>query len=531
MGFSRGQRALLVGIAACVVVGTSVLSRPQMWASDLAPRFHWPDETTNAFFARRVATGQSMRVEEPRNTAVGNIIHPRTANVRADGALVPGGYLGLPLWYGLLGRGIGIWAMGLFTPLLAGGALVALAYIVRVGSGEVAVALLAAVFLALHPSWWLFSATAFLPNVPFAALLLIGIALLVRPLAASAGGDRRVLAAWGIGGCMVGVALTMRTHEALWVGALVLLIARWRRVRWTALLAAGVGAVLPFLPVLVLQQQLYGHPFTTGYALLQEGGAAPTEFVRTGLPIPASLQALVAPFGWYPFTALRHAWTYLVQPYWWLVGLAGVGCAVRWRSRSTWAMLAMVLWLLLMYGSWVLADPLVRSTNVWTISYVRYWIPMIVLWTPWAAYGCVWLVRRCPWRWRPLAQAVVLVGIAFLTVARAVTDPDEGLRRQAAAIAEHRLRAQAVLAATEPDAVICSDRMDKTFFPERAVVHIAPAMAQDPNLRARLRALIDRAPVYWYAPSESVRAGLQLQEVPGGALGEQLYRVIGVAAA
>ncbi|MDO8599617.1 MAG: hypothetical protein Q7S02_05920, partial [bacterium] len=190
----------------------------------------------------------------------------------------------------------------------------------------------------------------------------------------------------------------------------------------------------------------------------------------------------------------------------------------------TFANLAFIVWLVLYYGSWTIADPLVRETNVLTISYVRYWLPIAIILAFWAAVGFRWVLDRCVARWRPSVAVLMLLGIAFTSFAQVITDPAEGLLRQREAIAEHRARARAVIAATERDAVIVSHRMDKVFFPERAVVHV-PA-EPDADFRKRLAMLLTGAPVYWYATSAPPLSP-EFVWTPVGAMpfGEQLYRV------
>lgn len=594
--FSFVQHSALFGIALLFAIGTSVLSWSNARAVDLAPRFHWPDETTNHFFAMRVARGEPLEVPEPRNVGAGNIIHPRTANVRADGAIVPGAYLGLPLWYGLVGRVLGEHAMLFVTPILAALGLLAFASIIR-RFWNPSVAIVATMLLTLHPSGWIFTATAMLPNVPFIALLLLGFMVLIRadsckPQAASAhptspplpegrgetkkdfSPSRREREREGVGlsivhrflgGLLIGLALTIRTHELVWVGAMLAVLA-WRSYKLPAasykqsfrsasglrLAACALGIILPFVPILLLNAQLYGSPFTTGYALLQEGGAAPTEFAPS--LFPGWITALIAPFGWHPIAAFDRFWNYLIVPYPWFTALAVAGFArgvlshFRTKMRKNiggrpWAVMgavALTVWLVLYYGSWELADPLVRETNVLTISYVRYWLPIVVFLTPWAAIGLLAVIGRMPARWRAHTIALVSLGIVLTSFSQAVTDPTEGLIRQRQAIVEHRVRARAVIAATEPNAVIVSHRMDRVFFPERAVVHAPDQLSPPPRIGGRegeggrgggdpflrnLRSLVDRAPVYWYAPSEFAVSGFTLVPVDGMPFGERFYRV------
>lgn len=515
MRFSWWQRVVLGAIAVLFAIGTSILSWDNARVADLAPRFHWPDETANAYFATRVAEGESLVVPVSQNPRVGNVVHPRSVNVRGDGALVPGSFLGLPLWYGLLGRVLGARAMLFVTPLLAALGLLALAGILRAIAG-VRIAMIAVVLLALHPSLWFFTATVFLPNVPFVALFLLGIAAAM---------GSRAWWRWGIAGTLVGLALTMRTNELVWVGMLLAALAWRQRPGWRTIAACGIGVALPFIPVLILNAQLYGNAFTTGYALLQNGDAAPTEFARTFLP--SWLIALIAPFGWHPTSAFVRFWQYLVAPYWWFIALAALGVVMVGHRRRALALgtIAFTVWLILYYGSWELADPLVRTTNVFTISYVRYWLPIVIALAPWAAIGCVWLLDHLTRNTRALAAAFLIFTVASASLMNVINDPAEGLLRQRQAIGEHRVRARAVITATEPNAVIVSHRMDKVFFPERAVIHAADPPVADSTFAPRMHALADTVPTYWYAADAPTIPGFVLTEIGGMPFGEHLFRI------
>lgn len=508
----------LTAIAALFAIGASALSWDNARAIDLAPRFHWPDETTIFFFAARVAAGGSLVAPEPRNVVAGNRIHPRTANVRPDGAIVPGGYLGLPLWYGLIGRVIGERAMLFVTPTLAALGLLAFAVIVGAFAG-VRTAALATIILALAPPWWLFTATAVLPNVPFVALLLIGGAVLI---------SRVRWIHWFLGGLAVGLALTIRTHEFLWAIALVGVVAWHQHVRWPHLLALGVGIVLPFIPILALQSAVYGSAFTTGYALLQDGGALPTEFAARGANPMRWVWTFIAPFGWEPTAAIARFSQYIILPYWWLATLAvvGMGAAARAHHRiEVIITLALSAWLVLLYGSWTIADPLVRASNVLTISYVRYWLPIVVLLAMWAAVGVRALLAAAPSRMRATVAVILVLGIAMASAPRTIDDPSEGIRAQRRDLAANRERARAVIAATTPDTIILSHRMDKVFFPERAVVFVPERPGEDATLRRDVTALVAVAPVAWYAASPPSFDGFSFDRVDGMPFGEQLFRV------
>jgi len=246
--------------------------------------------------------------------------------------------------------------------------------------------------------------------------------------------------------------------------------------------------------------------------------------------------------------ALARFWQYMVVPYPWFIALAVVGIVRIFHIRTetprdathyspirtnrrivrdqwvAWGSLALILWLILYYGSWTIADSLVRETNVLTISYARYWLPITIVLAFWAAVGLRWILDQAATRWRPHIAALVLLGIAFTSLRTIVADPTEGLLRQRAALAEHRTRARAVIAATEPNAVIVSHRMDKVFFPERAVVHAPEDPSSDPEFLQNLRTLVAVAPVYWYAAGVVPVTGFVFHA--GGVMpfNESLYR-------
>src|SRR3989344_8000573 len=102
------------------------LVTPVVTDANLSLRFDWPDEAANYFWIKNYAQTGQFAVFEPLNDLAKNQIHPRSFNVRDDGALVPGSFLGLILFYGSLARIFGTNILLYITPLL--GVLGALAF-------------------------------------------------------------------------------------------------------------------------------------------------------------------------------------------------------------------------------------------------------------------------------------------------------------------------------------------------------------------------------------------------------------------
>ena len=155
------------------------LATPVKTSVVISSRFDWPDEMANYFWSEQYATTGQLAIFEPLNLVAQNQIHPRSFNVRSDGSLVPGSFLGLILFYGTLAKFFSVKAIIYFTPVLAiFGVLAFYGIIKRIFSEKIA--LISAVLMFFHPAWWYYSVASMLPNIAFVSLLLLGIYFLLR---------------------------------------------------------------------------------------------------------------------------------------------------------------------------------------------------------------------------------------------------------------------------------------------------------------------------------------------------------------
>ncbi|NIS38022.1 hypothetical protein GWN26_03965, partial [Candidatus Saccharibacteria bacterium] len=81
-------------------------------------RFNSPDETANFFFITKFSQEWRLWAYEPANYYLENRVHPRSIQI-VDDFLVPGGFLGLPLLYGLIAKVITPGLTIYLTPLFA----------------------------------------------------------------------------------------------------------------------------------------------------------------------------------------------------------------------------------------------------------------------------------------------------------------------------------------------------------------------------------------------------------------------------
>jgi hypothetical protein len=504
-----------------------------------------PDETANAFFAKRFSEVGTLVAYEPLNLALDDALHPRSV-VSFGGRLLPGSFIGLPVLYGAIATLVGNWSLPLLTPFIAALAVFAwFAVVKRIFDREIA--LLSAILLAVHPAWWYYSARSLMHNVLFAALLVFAAYFLVaRPSRGKKLYDIDLVAA----GLFVGLAMFVRPSEALWLAAAaaVAWIAARRMVSWRQLLLVGLSAVLALTPMFFLNRATYGNPLATGYRLESgEVGGVGEEFEGASQTSQTfqTFQTYAFPFGLSLKDTAKNTFAYGFGIFWWLTVLTVIGLPLafptraspapsRAARRSFLAFAAMAtVYLAFMYGSWTFFDnPDPTSVTIGN-SHVRYWLPVFVLTTPLSALAVIWLSHRAGTETaRKLAVSLLVVVCLGLSVRVAFFSPEDGLVQAADELAQSREIRDHVLELTEEEAVIVVDRADKIFWPERRVVY----PLRDDRTYALLPRLVLRVPLYYYGitlPPQDVEylntrklaeLGLQIDAVETFDI-ETLYRI------
>ena len=488
-------------------------------------RFDWPDETANYFWIHYYAKTGQLVVEEPLNLVADNQIHPRSFNVRPDGSLVPGSFLGLILFYGWISKLLGSWIILYLTPLF--GVLGVLAFygiIRRLFDDQVG--LLTTILILIHPAWWYYSATTLLPNVTFLSLVTAGAYFLYR---------REALNFWSAlgSGLAFGLALAVRPAEIVWVGLVVLVSVGygWKHNRSLVLLVVTIAAaVLAFLPTLYWQQLIYGDLLTTGYDQLTVASASSCQAC-------AVAQSLFTPFGLHPNLIGHNLYLHYFRRLWWYVLLMIFGLAVflanpgqQKNRRIGYLLFGLVISLLLAvyYGSWEFTDQLTVNLNTLGISYVRYFLPLYILPIPFIAAGLISTFRYFAARWAALFLLLILVGVGYLSAQLVLYQKADSLMPVRQRVAEYRVTAAAVYEKTETESVIITVRKDKLFFPDRKVIHTFEALSLNSVLQEITPQLAKQVPVYYYAlgPEPQLTYDQFSLEVIAQFGSEVLYRVI-----
>lgn len=521
----RKKILAVFGAAAILTVAAAVYSFIPLSVPDID---NSPDEMSNRYFAGLYAETGELWSYEPLNGIADDVIHPRSVSV-VEGLLVPGGFIGLPVIYGLLARLFGGSSVVFFTPLfavigiLAWGGLTSRFFGRRFG-------VFSAALLMIQPAWWYSASRTLQPNVLFASLLIcaayVYFAAPFFTLSRRFGGKgepsrlgRLKLVDAAVSGILLAFALAVRMSEAYWIVLVLAVLAAYfrKRVSWHRVVVFAAAVMFAMSPFMVWNAALYGGIFSTGYG---SGVLEVIEGAATGglgARMLGDLQPYIFPLGFAPRLAMSNFFEYGISFFWWWTALVAAGLfllACEWKKRGAggitcaafgWLFTAVIMacWLILFYGSWVVRDNPDPSAVTIGSSYIRYWLPLAVFSTLPVAF----LMGRLADRFR--RSGAIIAGFALVVVV-AVSGSvvfgaaEEGLLAIRGNLERFSMERSAVLSHTEDSAVIVVDRADKVIFPHRRVVY--PLRSE--QTYAALDTLKRFVPLYYFGitlPDKDVR--------------------------
>lgn len=515
--------------------------------------FNSPDEAANFVFASQMAKDQSLSLVEQANPAVRGILHPRSVLAVGE-RLLPRSFLGLPVLYGLIGAVTGPEVMLYLTPLLAVLAIVAWRSCIKNVFNDSWLADLSAFLLMIHPAFWYYSGRTMMHNVAFIALIIFALYFALSANRAHASHSTyKTYSLLAASGASLALAIAFRASEILWLAPAVLVALWWSRshFNWKHIAAMAVGFAIFIAPFGILNHDLYGSVTTTGYQvseIAEVPDAAPVDLgdALNADPRKASLlddvMHVLFPFGIAEKAVARHVWQYGIALYPWMSAVSVIGfCMILIRRKkleyqAAWetfaiALAALSLWLGVVYGSWAFHDN--PDPNIYSLgnSYVRYWLPIFLFSTPFAALAVIRSVRMFKRsNVQRLVSAFILIILAALSF-NLVFFGDDGFvptRRALLTFVEKRNR---IVELTDENAIVIVDRADKFVFPSRRVV---TPLRSEQTYRA-MPQLEQTAPLYYfgitlpqkdldYLNQVKLLGGLKIEQVET-VLDETLYRI------
>ncbi|NQV12656.1 glycosyltransferase family 39 protein [Candidatus Uhrbacteria bacterium] len=449
-----------------------------------------PDESAAAFFATRLpVVGGEYNVPAVLVEELGGIVHPRSMNV-VGGQLVPNMWLGLPWMLGVIHRATGMSAdmLDIVIPIVAVLAVLAWHQVILRFSRDPKIALFAAIALAVHPGWWYFTARGLHPNVLFVSMIIFTIYFWHVLVNNSRLAKRDMLRELTIllGGLSLGMAMFIRTNEAVWLIPVALIVIwKARKLPFRELAAGFIGILIPIVIMLQLNASLFGSALTTGYSVRVDPAVANVEQSVVGEQEEASwLMQYAFPFGIHEMNVLRNVWDFhfaffAVWSFFATYGLLLI--LFRWRTFSLkersamWkvggVMAAVSLYLLVLYGSWNINDnPDPTAITIGT-SYIRYWLPITVMMTPFIGYAIATGFARGRSEARKTILMIIWISAMILTgIQVTFVGKDEGLLYVESHLNEFELERSSLLSKTSETDLLIVDRSDKIVFPDRQVV-------------------------------------------------------------
>ncbi len=455
-----------------VVYSSLYLSlRPAMFNNDMWI-FNTPDETANYYFIQQATLTSQFQAYEPLNELSGdlNLVHPRSTTV-VDNYLMPGSLLGFLLIMRLFARIFSLGVVPVVIPILSVITVIYYYKLIRLVFTQ-RVAFYSALSLYVLPAFWYYSSRSLFNNLMFIDLLIIGLYYLISYYTVSKSYKLVVSA------ILLGLALTVRTTDLIWVVAMVFLIIifNYHQFKPSQFIALVLFGALAFVPVLAYQQHLYGNPLTTGYTpQLAEQTAHSLNYYL------ALAQKLFLPFGLNLKNIGLNVYHYGLKMFWWYLIPAIMGACillVKWfrgklpAKQRAYCILSLVVCslILLSYGSWWFYNNLMAKALIGS-SQVRYFLPIYILSLPFMVSALISAVKQFKFQTVKYVVSIMLIaGVVYLSVNSVLFQGEESLTAIAGTISEYHGINKQVRQLTEHDAVIVSSYNDKVFFPKRKVI-------------------------------------------------------------
>ncbi|PIR04232.1 MAG: hypothetical protein COV59_03560 [Candidatus Magasanikbacteria bacterium CG11_big_fil_rev_8_21_14_0_20_39_34] len=368
--------------------------------------FNSPDETANFVFLQEYSHQSRLWYEYDYNYGlVQKFVFPRSTY--SDGEVIlPVGFWGLSWMYGGVTKLLGESLVKFFTPLLAVFAvfafyrLVKFIFLEKDEKNDIfsrRIALVSALLFSLHPAWWYYSARGLFPNVPFLSFLILGFMfILTQPvskwlLSASkiSGRVTRYVDDF-LGSFCIGLALLIRPSEFWWiaVGFLVVILFYRKVFDWYKILVWLIPGIFVGFLYYTINTSLYG--------------GASVAYIQSTSHTAGKWYQLFFPFGVHPRLIISIFWDYIITSYWWIAFPAFIGgiafiyqIAKKTLSKRLICFfsvsLVISLYILLFYGSF---DDVSRQLHTIGISYHRYFLPIFLFFSIYAAYVYTKMVER-----------------------------------------------------------------------------------------------------------------------------------------
>jgi len=493
----------VLAIIFAIIYGSLYFSlRPSAVENDMWI-FNTPDEVANYYFIDSLSQNNTLKIYEPLNEVSGktNLVHPRSTTV-INNSIVPVSFLGFVLLLGFLAKIFGMAIVPFITPIFSVLAVVCF-YLLIKKIFDKNIAFFSAVALMVMPAFWYYNARSLFNNIIFVDLIIISLFFLFNYL------DTKKLYQFILSGLLIGLAISIRPSEVLWVAVvyLVIFILNRKSLTWKQWLGYGALVALPVLPSLYFQREIFGSIMTTGYNPNVGGSGSEAS---SGI-----IKNLIVPFGFNLMAIISTLYYYFVEMFWWYfwpVVLGGAVMVYQWKNNKINKKLVAYLgitafifvFISVYYGSWLFFNNLAGKPLIGS-SQVRYFLPIYISTIPLIAYFVYWAIS---WikntKIKNIIVGLVLLCLAGLSANAVLYQGEESLNAVRETILSYHQINKQVREITPDNAVIVSSYNDKLFFPSRKVV----VYWRDPIFLNSISDIAREVPVYFYSINPNYETNL-----------------------
>lgn len=428
------------------------------WQDSKHLAFNWPDANANFWSVQRIVKNFSIGEFDGLNIPGDNLLHTRSQNV-IEGVTLPMTFL--PSLFVLASLS---WCLGLFSSLLLVSLLAAatlyifhllvLKLLKNEKAGIISISLLA----SLAP-WAYFAAQPLLPNIIVIFFAILSLYLFL---------ENKYLA----GSLFFALAIVCRPPEIIWLAPLLLLFFYYLRPRIAKIriLNSAIIFVAIMIWALYLNKTVFGGYFLTGYSNFQANNLPSEINIASN-----NIFSWLFPFGLNLLLAVKNYIKYfwlLIWPYSIFIVLGMLNILRQQKNiiEKRYLIVYVVLsaLLVLYYGSWDFADPLVKNLNTISISYVRYFLPIFIMSIPLVVLGLDYLVKNLQRQniWRILISSALIL----FSLYQFYFTTNDGWLAVSRYVRGYYTEYQAIKKIAPPGSVIISERSDKYLYPYYRVV-------------------------------------------------------------
>lgn len=473
-------------VAFIFYAGTILFLWCPQWQESRHLAFNWPDANANFWAVSTIVDNFSIGEFDLLNIPSNNLLHTRSQNV-IDGVTLPMTFLpslfvlAIPAWF------FGQFASMLLVALLSAGFLYIFHLLILKLFKDEKFGLISTILLATLAPWFYFASQPLLPNI---------IVIFLASLAIYSFLDYKFLA----GSLFLALAIVCRPPEIIWLLPIFLLFFYfWRpKVSKISAISSFIIFVAIALWALYLNKQVFGGYLMTGYSNLQ-GNNLPSEVSANN----DNIISWLFPFGLNIILAIKNYLKYfclLIWPYSIFI-LLGVWTILRDKNKKIerkylLAYIIISALLVLYYGSWNFADPLVKNLNTISISYVRYFLPIFIMSVPLIVLGIDFLLNKIK---NKSIFSVLIVGILILfSFYQVYFTKNDGWLAQSQYVRGYYQEWQMIKKIVPAKAVIISERSDKYLYPYYRVV----VPQGDLPLWPRIKEIYGSVDIYYYSSSD-----------------------------